>query len=58
MSIHFVKQVLAAGYDVFLCMLAGGAITGIPVSIISYYIVLYLMKQDFFQKENESEQST
>jgi uncharacterized protein len=42
-GLSFLKTILAAGTDVFLCMLAGGIISGIISAILGYYIVIRLL---------------
>jgi uncharacterized protein len=42
-GISFLKTILAAGSDVFLCMLTGGIISGIISAILGYYIVRRLL---------------
>jgi uncharacterized protein len=42
-GISFLKTILAAGSDVFLCMLTGGIIIGTLSAIIGYYIIRRLL---------------
>lgn len=45
----FISAILAAGMDVFYSMLAGGVVTGLVLSVLSYKIVLAILLK---RKEN------
>ncbi len=41
----FIKAVLDSGFDVFICMTVGGIVTGIIVSVLTYHLVLRILKK-------------
>lgn len=51
LDLNFLKQILSSSSEVLLCMTLGGMITGIPTSIMVYYLILYLFKKSQYKNE-------
>ena len=46
-DLNFIKSIFHAGTDVYMSLIAGGVITGIPAALIAYFIVKkYLAKRN------------
>lgn len=49
-NLQFIQTILQAGADVYLSLIVGGIITGIPVAIISYYGMKRLLLYKILKK--------